>query len=113
MKDLFTTYEQSVALEELGFDEPCLASIDQVEYIHINGTKTHPRGAMVYHIIKAPTKQQAILFLLNKCDEIHGGELSIEIFGDGSGELKNYGRSFTSLSQAIDRLIRFANNKML
>lgn len=113
MNELFCNFNQAIALEELGYDEPCIATIDQVEYIHINGTKSMPRGAMCYHEVKAPTKQQAILFLLNKCDEIHGGELSIEIFGDGSGEIKNYGRSFTSLSQAIDRLIRFANNKIL
>lgn len=113
MKDLFVSYDQAEAIEALGFNEPCIATIDQTEYIHINGTKTLPRGAMCYHEVKAPTKQQAIIFLLNKCDEIHGGELSVEIFGDGSGTIKNYGRSFTSLSQAIDKLIGFANGKLL
>jgi hypothetical protein len=113
MEDLFVTYDQAEAIEALGFDEPCIATIDQTHYIHIKGTKTMPRGAMVYNITSLPTKQQAIQFLLNKCDGLNGGELSIEIFGDGSGNIKNYGRSFTTLSNGIDLLIRLANGKIL
>jgi hypothetical protein len=113
MEDLFISYDQAEAIETLGFDEPCIATIDQTNYIHINGTKSMPRGAMMYNTINLPTKLQAIQFLLNKCDELHGGEASFEIFGDGSGNIKNYGRSFNNLSEGIDLLIRFANGKIL
>ena len=113
LEDLFVSYDQAVELEKLGYDEPCIATIDQTEYLHINGTKTLPRGAMNYDTLKAPTKQQAILFLLNKWDDINGGELCVEIFGDGSGSIQNFGRSFTTLSHLIDKLIGFVNGKIL
>ena len=116
MEKEFVTYNQAVALKELGFDEPCMFVHDtwgntknwteDGEGEHRNSDK----NASIYY--SAPLKQQAILFLLNKCDDLHGAELSIEYFGDESGILKNYGGNFNSLSQAIDKLIMLANDKM-
>ena len=54
----FCNYNQSLGVKELGFDEPCMATIDQTEYIHINGTKYPIRGAMCYLEVSAPLKQQ-------------------------------------------------------
>lgn len=59
MEKEFIPYEQALALKELGFDEPCIATIDQTEYLHIKGTKKQPRGSMMYDTIDAPLYQQA------------------------------------------------------
>jgi hypothetical protein len=59
MEKEFVPYEQALALKELGFDEPCFATIDQTDYLHINGTKKLPRGSMMYDTIDAPTYSQA------------------------------------------------------
>ena len=67
MKD-FAPYQQSLELKELGFDEPCLATIDQTEYIHIKGTKYPIRGAMCYMDTPCPTYSQAFRFFREKYD---------------------------------------------
>ncbi len=59
MEKEFIPYEQALALKELGFDEPCFATIDQTDYLHINGTKELPRGAMMYDTIDCATFSQA------------------------------------------------------
>jgi hypothetical protein len=59
MNKEFIPYEIALALKELGFDEPCIATIDQTEYLHIKGTKKQPRGSMMYDTIDAPLYQQA------------------------------------------------------
>lgn len=48
MKKLFIPYELALKAQEKGFNEKCLATIDQVEYVHINGTKQPIRAAMCY-----------------------------------------------------------------
>lgn len=58
IKDLFLPYDISLKLKELGFNEKCLATIDQTEYLHIKGTKSLPRGSMVYDTIDCPLYQQ-------------------------------------------------------
>ena len=85
MKNLFCTHNQSLALKELGFDIPCFA------YVYTGDTgnnvdryeETEPSRAINFNhdslCISQPLKQQAILFLLNKCDSLHGGELSMNI----------------------------------
>jgi hypothetical protein len=123
MKKYFVTYDQAVALKELGLDKPCFvyynpngvfmwkilcSDEDNDHTLSIKDIMEHKAEGY----IEAPLKQQAILFLLNKCDDLHGAELSIEYFGDESGILKNYGGNFNSLSQAIDKLIMLANDKM-
>ena len=121
MEDQFLNYTQSLALKELGFDEPCLGWFMKInplgkEFLpSIRFEKVLNQNQVSVFGDKncsAPLKQQAILFLLNKCDDLHGAELSIEYFGDESGILNNYGGNFLSLSQAIDKLIMLANDKM-
>jgi hypothetical protein len=58
MNKLFTEYKLALALSELGFSLRCLATIDQTEFIHINGTRQSPRGSMMYDIIPCPLYQQ-------------------------------------------------------
>ena len=55
----FVPYQESLELNELGFDEPCFATIDQTDYIHIKGTKYPIRGSMCYLEIDCPTFSQA------------------------------------------------------
>jgi hypothetical protein len=121
MEKEFVSYDQAVALKELGFDEPCIGWFMKINPL---GKEFLPSirfdkvlnqnqvSAFGDENCLAPTKQQAIMFLLNKCDDMHGAELSIEYFGDESGILKNYGGKFNSLSEAIDKLIMLANDKM-
>jgi hypothetical protein len=62
MEKEFIPYEQALALKELGFDEPCIAIIDQIEYVHIKGTKSVPRGSMVYDTTDCPSYSQVFRF---------------------------------------------------
>jgi hypothetical protein len=71
MKKEFIPYEQALALKELGFNEPCFATIDQT------------RGSMMYDTI---LYQQAYKFLLDQLEFV-----SITYFNDGSGNLKEIG----------------------
>ena len=66
MEKEFVPYEQALALKELGFDESCFATIDQIEYVHIKGTKSLPRGSMMYDIIDCPLYQQAFRWFREK-----------------------------------------------
>jgi hypothetical protein len=68
MKNEFVPYNLAIQLEELGFDEPCLATIDQTEYIHIKGTKYPIRGAMCYMDTSCPTFSQAFRWFREKYD---------------------------------------------
>ena len=68
MEKDFVPYEQALALRELEFDEPCFATIDQTDYLHIKGTKKIPRGSMMYDTIDCPTFSQAFRFFREKYD---------------------------------------------
>ena len=71
MKNEFVPYNLAIQLEELGFDEPCLATIDQTEYIHIKGTKYPIRGAMCYMDTPCPTFSQAFRWFREKYNVRH------------------------------------------
>ena len=66
----FIPYEQALELEELGFDESCLATIDQTGFIHIKGTEYPIRGDMWYNTIDAPLYQQAFRWFREKYELI-------------------------------------------
>ena len=58
MEKKFVPYEFTKALQDLGFDKPCLATIDQTGFIHIKGTKSPSiRGDMFYEEIDCPLWQ--------------------------------------------------------
>jgi hypothetical protein len=126
MQTDFVTYEHAIELKKLGFTEPCFSfyskdsdvlcfDVDPDDHTlaWYNQSSVEIRNFSWVYRTSAPLKQQAIGFLLNKCDEIHKGELSIEYFGDGSGILNNYGLPFKSISEAIDKLIGLANDKIV
>ncbi len=59
MNSKFLTYQQSLALVELGFKEKCLAEINNYEAIHIKGTRRLPSAAVMTYEIPCPLKQEA------------------------------------------------------
>ena len=71
MEKEFIPYEQALALRKLGFNEQCIATIDQSEYFHIKGTKNKPRGSMLYDTIDLPLYQQAFRWFREKCNYSH------------------------------------------
>jgi hypothetical protein len=75
MKNEFVTYNQALALKELGFDEPCLGHYDNPEN-PVWITDSPPYYANKENVCLAPLKQQAFRFLREK----HG--LYTEIFVD-------------------------------
>ena len=66
MNKEFIPYELALELKQLGFDEPCLATIDQTDFIHIKGTEYPIRGAMIYDTIDCPTYSQAFRWFREK-----------------------------------------------
>jgi hypothetical protein len=62
----FTLYPEAFKLKQLGFDEPCLATIDQTDFIHIKGTEYPIRGAMIYDTVDCPTYSQAFRWFRDK-----------------------------------------------
>ena len=66
MEKEFVPYDLALELKELGFNEPCFGSIDQIGYIHVKGSKSSPRGSMMYNTINCPTLSQAFRFFREK-----------------------------------------------
>ena len=72
MEKEFVPYDLALELKELGFAETCFGTIDQIGYIHVKGSKSSPRGSMMYNTIDCPTFSQAFRFfreqlLLDSC----------------------------------------------
>lgn len=64
MNKLFVPYPLAKLLKDKGFKEDCIATIDQTEYLHLNGTKWPGiRGAMLYDTIPCPLWQQVTKWL--------------------------------------------------
>jgi len=66
MNKEFIPYELALELNQLGFNKPCLATIDQTDFIHIKGTEYPIRGAMIYDTIDCPTYSQAFRWFREK-----------------------------------------------
>ena len=62
----FVSYEIALELKELGFEEPCFGNIDQIGCIHVKGSKSSPRGSMMYNTIDCPIFSQAFRFFREK-----------------------------------------------
>jgi len=63
MKKEFCTYEQSLTLKELGFDEPCLGCYYGEKDLDLNGGIIFSQDDVV---ISAPLIQQAFRFFMEK-----------------------------------------------
>lgn len=66
VESLFVPYEIALELKRLGFDDTCFGSIDQIGYIHVKGSKSSPRGSMMYNTIDCPTFSQAFRFFRDR-----------------------------------------------
>ena len=78
MNKEFCTYEQSLALKELGFDEPCFATYNMdkkvsrnpshnMEDLPIEGQPYYWNNSKIHKdVVTAPLKQQAFRFLREK-----------------------------------------------
>jgi hypothetical protein len=62
MKHLFLGFEESSALQGLGFNEECLGTINQIDSLHINGTRDQQIGSMLYDDVPCPIYSQALEF---------------------------------------------------
>ena len=122
LKKYFTTYEQVSILEEFGFNEPCLATIDQTEYIHIIGNKMPIRGAMMYDTIKLPLISQVFDWFSDNTSfqgfiepSIKDGYFDWLILDIDTDERIECSEAYSNRSEAqsacIDKLIELFKNK--
>lgn len=75
----FVSYEHSVAVRELGFDEKCIATVENNGYVHIKGTRGLPSAAAVVNKVDAPLKQQVFRWFREKYN-LHIDIYPFEIF---------------------------------
>lgn len=121
MTQEFIPYEQALALEELGFDEPCIATIDQTEFIHIKGTEYPIRGDMWYNTIDAPLYQQAFRWFREKCGlnyiikEVGQGRFEATVYKGDGWATWDFGYKFNTYGEAelacLKKLIEIIKNK--
>jgi len=122
MEKEFVPYNLALELKELGFDETCFGSIDQIGYIHVKGSKSSPRGSMLYNTINCPTFSQAFRFFREKyklCGLIEIGtqEFSYQVF-DNKGnrqlgtEPMNYNGTYEEAElECLKKLIEIVKRK--
>jgi len=73
MEKYFVNYEIASQLEQLGWDEKCIATIEREGYLHIKGTR-RPAGGGALMIAHSPLKSQVFEWFRNKytmCGEIY------------------------------------------
>lgn len=122
MEKEFVPYDLALELKELGFDETCFGSIDQIGYIHVKGSKSSPRGSMMYNTINCPTFSQAFRFFREKYKlsgliEIGTQEFSYQVF-DNKGnrqlgtEPMNYNGTYEEAElECLKKLIEIVKRK--
>jgi hypothetical protein len=62
----FVKHAEAKDLQALGFDDKCIGTIDQTEYMHLKGTSYPARGAMCYDTVACPTYSQALRWFRDK-----------------------------------------------
>ena len=114
MNKVFTNYKNSLKLRDWDFkDFQFIATIDQTEYIHIKGTKKHPRGAMMYDTIPTILLQEAIQLLPKFSMEEYG----ITFWSDNSGNIikhddDKFYKYFEDLQDCVTILIDLIETEM-
>ncbi len=97
----FVTYNQSLSLKELGFDEPCFGTWDRPDKLWtgnpVNGILDIPED-----IILAPLYQQAINFLYIYSNK----QIDIELKGSDT-----YEERVRKINQGCEDLRNLQNNK--
>ena len=120
MEDEFVTYEQALALMELGFDEPCLAfyngkSLDSTNYNFDDSTSKD-----VGLCIKSPLKQQVFRWFRENYELI--ASIKYNMFPDMGGKqyyfeygYRTSGERYLTYEEAenacIDKLIEIAKQQ--
>jgi hypothetical protein len=66
----FVTYEQALALKELGFDEPCLAGYDLNKSMYVSHVTIEDSQYYSSFELKAPLKQQVFRWFREKYELI-------------------------------------------
>ncbi len=66
MNKEFVTYEQALALKELGFDEPCLAGYDLNKSMYVSYVSIEDSQYYSSFELKAPLKQQVFRWFREK-----------------------------------------------
>ena len=112
----FTLYPEALELKQLGFDKPCLATIDQTDFIHIKGTEYPIRGAMIYDTIDCPTYSQAFRWFREKFNFHHTINLNKKYVGIAYSSVVNFSiDEFNTYEEAelacLKKLIEIANDK--
>jgi len=88
MNKEFCTYEQALALKELGFDEPCLADFLKEEFGFKN-INNRTFGEKLSDIVNAPLYQQAFRWFREKYD-IQGYIYSSTVRGNEENLFKRF-----------------------
>ena len=91
MEKEFVPYDLALELKELGFDETCFGSIDQIGYIHVKGSKSLPRGSMMYNTINCPTFSQAFRWFREEKDLLNHLTTHLNTWGEDGALETSYG----------------------
>lgn len=132
MNKEFITYEQALALKELGFDEPCLAKHDLKHILLRIEECKNQENAQEFDYILAPTFHQAFKFFREKYNL--DGSMSVDVWNkkttsyriiggiEGIVEADSYGSLYDMDSteydsyeeaeqECLDKLIEIVKNK--
>ena len=122
MEKEFVTYEQALALKDLGFDEPCLASYEtafgrdidfELGYI-INGPKNYVLSPLKQQVFRWFREKYKLLGYIDSSTEPYGIEYSynINILKEGNSWFQLYIETYEDAeNQCIDRLIELVKKK--
>lgn len=127
MRQYFATYQQSLRLKELGFDEVCLGIFFEpdrfcLEHEYCGGAyplKTSSLYPENSHHIPAPLYTQAIKYVMSTLVDKEGhpqGGYGVRYFYDGGGQIFELGcnkklLSFDNESECLDQLFRLTAKK--
>jgi hypothetical protein len=115
MEKQFATYEQSLALRELGFGELCFGSYynngDFTNYLDIDGKR------QMNHVLLAPLKSQVFEWFREKYSIVgyvvpHNGKWTYKIISNKINiELNGFKTYVDAELSCIDKLIELVKNK--
>jgi len=121
MNKEFVTYEQALALKELGFDESCMVYYNKSKKLHFDKYTTSTWSSTCV----APLKQQAFRFFREKhgmlgCIEFvepeYGGDYGYKLYyKPGHLYIDHWNKGFKTYEEAkhacLDKLIEITKNK--
>ena len=110
----FVTYEQALALKELGFDEPCLAGYDLNKSMYVSHVTIEDSQYYSSFELKAPLKQQVFRWFRENHDWIGG----VRMLSGGSNYLvgefyKNEDNSFMRFRGTYEEIENDCINELI